>query len=321
MTSQTVPTVEALPPGVYLGLNEERYHADPALGSGDIRAVARDPVEFWWDSWMNPNREEREPTPAQVRGTAMHKYVLEGKQGFEGRYMRRPDDPEGASPPEKGALTKKHNAAAAAAGKTLLHGRVHDRIMLASQMILANPHLSQAFQGGISEVSVFWERDGVKLKCRIDFVKPRACTDLKSIVNPTKMEFRERCRVEMMRRKLPMQAEHYLEGRRMFNDFVQQRRVFGTDMIDDGFLSRIAMSSEFAFAFVFFQAEGAPQTWGRQFSPGNELLKIAREQIETALEKYRAYRKKFGTDFWVLQEALGEADETEDFRDRYGMWD
>lgn len=81
---------DRIAPGIYFDLPEERYHADPALGSGSIRALAKCPVYYWLDSWMNPLREEAPETPALLFGRALHKIVLEGKVAFERGYAMEP---------------------------------------------------------------------------------------------------------------------------------------------------------------------------------------------------------------------------------------
>ncbi len=48
-----------LPPlraGIYFGLDEVRYHSDPAVGSTDIRRLRRSAPDYWWHSHMNPAR-------------------------------------------------------------------------------------------------------------------------------------------------------------------------------------------------------------------------------------------------------------------------
>jgi hypothetical protein len=53
----------------------------------------------------------------------------------------------------------------------------------AASAITSNPHLARAFTGGVAEVSVFWEEDGVPLKARLDYLKPRCIIDLKGFAN------------------------------------------------------------------------------------------------------------------------------------------
>jgi PDDEXK-like domain of unknown function (DUF3799) len=53
----------------------------------------------------------------------------------------------------------------------------------AAATITVNPHLAKAFTGGVPEVSVFWVEDGIPLKARLDYLKPRTLVDLKRCAN------------------------------------------------------------------------------------------------------------------------------------------
>jgi hypothetical protein len=82
-------------PGIYLGMDEQEYHADCALGSTDIRKLAQSP----W-TWQ---RDRLRPTTERVTdhmkwGAALHAYVLEGVDRFEQLYAikPKPDDFDGA---------------------------------------------------------------------------------------------------------------------------------------------------------------------------------------------------------------------------------
>ena len=46
-------------PGIYYFMGKTEYHADPALGSTDLRAFMKGPRRYWRTSWMNPNAEDR----------------------------------------------------------------------------------------------------------------------------------------------------------------------------------------------------------------------------------------------------------------------
>lgn len=84
-------TAARLAPGIYFGLPNTDYYADPALGSGDHRNLAVCPMYYWRDSWMNPLREQSEETPALLFGRALHKLVLEGREAFEAEYTMTPE--------------------------------------------------------------------------------------------------------------------------------------------------------------------------------------------------------------------------------------
>src|SRR6516164_2883887 len=118
-----------LPPGIYFGLPAVDYHADPALGSSDIRAMRKDIDRWWRGSRFNPDESERalyqRDTKALVLGKAMHTLVLEGRAEFEAGYVRRPDDPPGSGGTDKAQLTKRAKKDLLA-GQHLLHGEEWD---------------------------------------------------------------------------------------------------------------------------------------------------------------------------------------------------
>lgn len=76
--------------GIHFNLDETLYHADPSLGSGSIRQLAKAPIYYWQESWMNPLREASGETPALLYGRALHCLVLEGPTEFSKRYAPIP---------------------------------------------------------------------------------------------------------------------------------------------------------------------------------------------------------------------------------------
>lgn len=97
-SAEPVTLPPMLPEGIHFGLDETAYHADPALGSGAIRDLAKCPIYYWGASWMNPFREPDKETPALLYGRALHCLVLEGPAEFAKRYwpIPRPEDHPGA---------------------------------------------------------------------------------------------------------------------------------------------------------------------------------------------------------------------------------
>jgi hypothetical protein len=311
-----------LEPGIYLGLDEEIYHRDLSLGSGDMRNLLLSPCDYYWGSSLNPNREddENDDTPARIRGRAMHKLVLQGEAEYDREYMCGARNDAGMTPAEKGAATKAANARAAQLGLVALPAKDYDRIAIAAAMITKNPKLAGAFQGGIPEVSVFWERDGVRRKARIDYLKPRGVGDLKSITNIKKIEFRRACREAIANYRYDIQAAHYLEGRAALPRLVAEGRIFGPEggfkSVDEigehaDLLKRIALMKSFAFQIVFFQASKAPVTWSTIITPHdhNPLYQTALADLETAAGNYREFMEKFGPgNIWLMLDEPAELD-------------
>jgi hypothetical protein len=198
---------ERIAPGVYFGLSESEYHADPALGSGSIRSIVNNAMYYWQDSWMNPLRIPEEDTPALLYGRALHSLVLEGVDKFSRSYVPYPlksDHPNAldttkdiqaalrglgqkVSGPKPELIDRlrladpdaefwddivsKVEREAAKNNATILKADVYARVVAAAQFISAEERVRAAFSKGMCEVSVFWVVDGVPLKCRLDYTR------------------------------------------------------------------------------------------------------------------------------------------------------
>lgn len=336
---------ETFQDGLYFGLDEDRYHTDPALGSSDLKRLATGPAEYWFASRLNPDREPQETTPAQLLGKAVHRLVLEGEQSFAAAFERYPEgddllrtaDDLGAWLKAKGDKPPALKAArvslvkawceqtgedpprildailaeAEADGRAVLKGPDFDRIRAAAGSVLANPHLAQSFTGGAPEVSLFWtdEVDGepVRRKARFDYLKPRAIVDLKSISTSRRGRFPALCRRALAEWDYPVQAAAYLQARARLPEMVAAGRVFGDH--DPAWLARVAAAEAHAFVFVFWASGPAPLTWGGTLSPGNPVLDVAGTTVRDALWTYVAARRAHGLDRpWVEHEPLDEID-------------
>ena len=295
-------------PGIYFGMPEAEYRADPALGSTDKKVLLGDAASFWWRSPMNPVREEEnDDTPAKTRGRAVHKFVLEGRDAFEARYGRC----EHKGNVKAGMVERD---AFRADGLEPIAGKDYDRIMAAGTMIRSNPSIASAFSGGMPEVSVFWETevDGeiVRQKARFDYLKPRAIPDLKSHAPMDGLPFKVSCRRAIKTYRYPLQAGSYLDARCKFADFFSAGAVFGDH--DPAWMKSVAEASAFAFVLCFWASEGAPLTWGCVLSPNNPLIREAEADIAVALRRYVDFRREFGTNqAWIRPEPLEEAEPDE----------
>lgn len=296
-------------PGVYIGMPDTVYHADPSLGSSNLRKVAISPPDFWFSSFMNPAREDDKDTPARLRGTAVHVLVLYGEEAFSQGYLRIPHTNDMSSG-EKGAMTKKYNAAAATSQRIALPAKVYDNVAISSAMISRNKELSRALVGGINEVSIFWidEETGIPLKARLDCLKPRGVGDLKSITNRLDKSFPQACRDSIATYRYDGQAAHYMEARARIPAFVANKQVFAINgkPYDFDYLRIVAAEKEYAWQWVWWQAEGAPITYSRVLSPKNPMLENGRGLINRGKAQFLAFNDAFGSDVWVLEEAATE---------------
>jgi hypothetical protein len=299
-------------PGVYFGLDEAEYHADPAIGSTDIRALARNPSAYWFDSHMNKARRAKAPTDSQILGTALHTLVLCGQEAFDLSYECGPNQ-TGMSSGQKATSTKAARERAAMNSRISLRKDDYERIVIASAMVTLNPELRGAFQSGHPEVSVFWERDGIRCKARFDYLKIRGIGELKSVSNPFDLDFRQACRNAIDRYHLHEQASWYMEARSVMRGLLNDCRLVHGYTGPPAWINELRDAPQWGWGWVFVQADGAPLTWSKNLSPGNPILKKGHEANMRGLDEYRAYAEKFGTDggMWLLIERPTELTEDE----------
>jgi hypothetical protein len=296
--------------GIYANMPQEIYRPDGALGSSDHVKLLTNPANYWWESPLNLSRPIERDSPALLRGRATHTHVLEGEAAFTREYMRGPDHSEDMTPGEKAAATKAANTHAAKWKKTMLPAETYDRVVIASAMIKKNPKLATAFEGGAPEISIFWSRDGVRRKARLDYLKPRGVGDLKTVTNTREISFPAACRNTIANFHYEMQAALYLEARSMIPQFYAEGRFDGDDNFRE-LLKKCAEQKTYAFQFVFLQADRAPITFSRVLSPNNPILEIARREIDVAAENYKDYLQRFGQEQWLLIEDTQELDMSE----------
>lgn len=77
-------------PGIYFGMPEDEYHAIPALSASGLKKLSASSMDFWANSWLNLDREERQNQFLDY-GKAIHAFVLEGEEAYTSRYAILPE--------------------------------------------------------------------------------------------------------------------------------------------------------------------------------------------------------------------------------------
>jgi hypothetical protein len=162
-------------PGIYPDVSNSTYHADPALGSTSLKTLAtRTPAHYQHDK-THPKFSD-----AFTLGTAAHSLILE-------------DDTSGIEVVDaENWLTKaakEAKAEALAAGKQPLLKKEWLQVVTMCASVLAHPVARDLFTDHRAEESVFWDEDGLTLKCRPDAWKPGVLVDLKTTLNADPNEF------------------------------------------------------------------------------------------------------------------------------------
>lgn len=329
--------------GLYFGLEEQAYHKDEALGSGDVRLLLRSPPDWWWHSHMNPLRPADKETPAKLYGRALHKLVLEGPEAFKASFCKEPDKRDyptalitvahletfltnkGLDVPSRAKKADLEKVARQVGGllwsdvvaehegtnRTPIKPEMHDEIVMAGAQIARNEKLREAFRNGRSEVSVFWTQAGVRCKARFDFLKTKQIVDLKSFRNSLGNAPVDRIVANAIAQfRLDVQAAHYLRGRAAAARFIEddQFSLLTGPGISADWLRTVAAESDFEHWLVFYQAEGAPVVLLRRFKPASQVIQMATMDVDRALQTFRDNLARYGEEPWGYTDPLLDPD-------------
>jgi len=199
-------------------------------------------------------------------------------------------------------------------GKTYLNEDVIKRIEVAGQMLDRHPVLCKAFGGGQPEVSVLWtDRDtGVRMKCRYDYLKPRAIVDLKSYSNPHSKPSSIAVATAVANGRYQAQVATYLEAATYLPELLRKvRPPQDVDTKEFTKWCKMMVEPEKEFLFVFQQTGIAPVTVARIF-PRNLTYDVAHINMRSTINLFKEYHDHFGTNPWVDNNPI-EAFADEDF--------
>lgn len=329
-------------PGIFLHMPAEEHRADPAIGGSGYGKMTVSMPEFQYRWSGNAARVADPDTDSKNFGSAVHRLVLEGPESLQREFICEPVGPDVLNTMDdlraalkslgmavsgsKDALIERlrpHVAAqqfasvtprwriyndivdtAKARGKKVLKPDAWARIMIAGQHITANPALSKSFSNGKSEISVFWQRDGIRKKARFDYLRavvmghvPTAVvSDLKSFAAPREVPVERQ--IDNACGSYLKQAAHYLEGFEAMVGMLAASEPPVTDANADelAWLKRFTQTRETVFAFVFYKNTGAPYSAGRIILPDDPLIKMANDRIAALLAEFRRFYETFGPD-------------------------
>jgi PDDEXK-like uncharacterized protein DUF3799 len=331
-------------PGVYFNLPMGDYHADPSLGSTDLKALLVHPACYWQRSHMNPERSDDSDSPAKKIGRALHAFVLEGGAGFI-------EEPSPTAYPgalvtledlknkcrelceavsgTKAELAKRiraktpdviifddilglFRAMVERDGLEVLKVDAMAEVRAAAANIKLNPHLARAFTGGAAEVCVFWiDEDGLPCKARYDYLKPRTIVNLKKFANQRQRPVDLAIHLAIAEYRYDLQAKHYLDSYPYLYAAAREGRVFGKCPLPAGWERQIADPEAIVYSWVFHQMDGPPVTVGRQIAAQSSALNRATREVAHAKALYRDCIAKYGTNRWVADEPIVELTDTD----------
>lgn len=337
-------------PGIYFGMPEDEYFADDSFSAGGIKSMAQSPLTYWTNSNMNPLKIERDRKHFAL-GKAYHKMILEGSEAFEDSFFVMPSIEDTPGAIDGGAALKatckeydlkasgtiadmcerlidadpalqlwpliKAEAIEEANGRTVLSKEDWLEIKMVEMVLARVPSTKHVLPGGVAEVSIFWDQDGIPMKARMDKLKPQGVIDLKTFSNSRGKEIASAVAMEVSAYQYYIQPVVYtaaLKAARKMWKAKGTEAVFG-DVEGIDLKELFEGEGEPRFWFVFVQKGGVPDVLVREFArfetyrgmgaTQNAYWRRGELEIERAFSIYRYCMKKFAPgDPWVLDYGL-----------------
>src|SRR5581483_12012006 len=295
-------------PGIYFDLPMAAYHADPSLGSTDLKALLVHPAAYWQRSHLNPERSDNDDTPAKKIGRALHALVLEGEAGFARQFAEEPmpaaypgclvtlDDLKGKcrdlGEPVSGTKAELAKRIRAKAPDVI----VFDDILALFRAMVE--------RDGLEVLRV--DADGVPCKARYDYFKPRTIVNLKKFANQRQRPVDLAIHLAISEYRYDLQAKHYLDSYPHLYAAAREGRVFGDCPLPAGWERQIADPDAIVYSWIFHQMDGPPVTVGRQITVQSPALNRAAREVARAKAVYRECVAKYGSQRWVADEPIVE---------------
>ena len=320
--------------GVYLDMPFDDYLAEPSLSASGIKALMISPLTFW-TQFLNPNGVD-DNTSAKSLGRALHKMLLEGYEAFQNSYAvePKPEDYPGCLQgveairkkcgelglKKSGTLNEMSNRilevdpecllwpviksefheSLIGGNQELISKDVHIQCLQAQKAIKANNAAKAALTGGLPEVSVFWEdEDGVPMKARFDYLKPKAIIDLKSFSNSNGVPVDKAVVNAVANYKYHVPGYLYTQAAKAAKTMITQGSVFGGD---GSALHQFATDeNDPRFFFVFLETGPAKNVLVREFIQSQPkvvslLWESGKNKTERAINTWKSFMSKYGTD-------------------------
>lgn len=189
-------------------MENEAYHRHPAISKSHLDQINRSGLHYW-SAYVDPNRENREPTQAMTIGSAVHTHVLELDQ-WDKRYAVAPT---GIDRRTKQGKDEWRVFQTAAEGRSILSWTEADQVMKMGRAVWGHRAAAELLGvDGKPEATYMWtdQATGLQCKCRPDYIFADGSTvvDLKTTEDASPRGFRG----SLLRWRYWVQAAWYLHG-------------------------------------------------------------------------------------------------------------
>lgn len=260
---------KGLEPGIYFGLANEVYQDDPALSRSDLVKLLDTPRSYFDFSWMNPDRKSKKKSDEMEYGEAFHCLLFEPRE-FEKRYMVWPID--------------EYNAA-----KKRIEQKEYFRIVESIKVLREGQESGLFLKGGIGEVTIIFEDDGLLFRARHDYLTPLFTVDFKTsrglhdeLLKRSFREYGLDIQCALYRRSRVRFKQQYAAG---------EAHVYGN--VDPKFFDNFINSGSDEFQFIF-QRKEEPFPY-EPIWPADDTFDSGENKIIKARKVFNYYMEMYGT--------------------------
>lgn len=351
-TSPPQQPTTVLADGIYIGLPMEKYIADrSALSGGAFFDLLTEAGQITWKKpGVNPLKEEDADTVGQLRGSACHSAILEGPEAFDAAFCVAPEGVLKTGDDMTAWLKKAKDARADLAGLTVsgkvgeLRKRVEEArkvivetdplyplfydekvggrsvlsaadnayVQLVACFVRSNPTLAPYLNDGVPEVTIVITIDGIRYKCRVDYMSPTCDLDLKSYGRPPNIDtpLKRHLIRQAFYNGAHLQAVHNSSMTAKAGALYRagELKIHGAfdgtvegDMekhVEDAFRLRTIFEQRATkpaiFRWLFARMDGPPATMLVPFRQSDGIYQETLQSIERAVEIYREYCERCG---------------------------
>jgi len=188
-------------------------------------------------------------------------------------------------------------------GKSFITAEAFDQIEIAAKMIEADPEARHAFTGGHAEVTLIWhcEKTGVPLKARVDYLKMKACVDLKTLANQRGMSMERAIAYEIANYKYTLQPSLYVEGVDVVRKLVRDKKAVISCQSNEQmeWVEQWSRQEECEWLWLFQCKGDAPITRGVWYPLRGSTRSVTDEIILKQKRRFRQFSETFGVLPWL----------------------
>lgn len=270
-----------LEPGIYFNLAEEIYFADPALSRTDLMHMLDTPNTYWKNSHMNPNKQKRKTNDGMEYGAAFDCLMFEPRK-FEKKYQVIPID-------------------AWDEAKQKISHEDYFKIVESIKVLRAGKDSSLFLSGGIPQVTIVFDWNGLRFRTRHDYFTPVLSTDFKTSYTlaegKLKFSFRDY--------GYDIQFALYKKAREEIKKAIREGRAFVYGSVPQEFFERFMQATVDGFIFVF-QRSSEPFPY-LPLMPEDDTEDEGLKRIDQAAKIFRENLARYGLKEWPVCEGKVKA--------------